>query len=170
MSLFSIRRGRAGDLDRLMEIEQAAFETDLLSRDSFAHALDSAASLLLVAAREGRVEGYALLHFRSNSRKSRLFSLARHPGAQHGCGRALLAAAERAARRRKLVAMRLEVRETNGPAIALYEGAGFRRIGRYETYYEDGAPALRFEKALVRGPARDRAATGRTPRRRAGVR
>ncbi|MFO1117854.1 MAG: GNAT family N-acetyltransferase [Beijerinckiaceae bacterium] len=170
MSQFSIRQGRVRDLDRLVEIEKAAFETDLLSRESFAHALESKASLLLVATRESAADGYALLHFRSNSKKCRLFSLARHPGAPHGCGRALLAGAERAARRRGLVAMRLEVRETNAPAIALYEGAGFRRIGRYENYYEDGAPALRFEKALVKAPARGRAGKDRKPPRRAAIR
>lgn len=148
MTGFAIRPGRERDLDRLVEIEQAAFDTDLLSRDSFLHALQSKATLLLVAVRAGNVQGYALVHFRSNSKKCRLFSLARHPRAPHGCGKELLAAAERAARRRKLVAMRLEVRATNAPAIALYTRSGFRQIGAYENYYEDGAPALRFEKTL----------------------
>ena len=44
MSSFAIREGAPGDLDRLVEIERAAFDTDLLARESFAYALRSAAS------------------------------------------------------------------------------------------------------------------------------
>ena len=78
-----------------------------------------------------------------------LFSLARDSHAR-GAGRALLAAAERAAVQRGCVALRLEVRETNLRAIEIYERAGYRRIGREENYYEDGAPALRFEKMFAK--------------------
>jgi ribosomal-protein-alanine acetyltransferase len=144
----TIRRGATGDLGRLVEIEEAAFETDLLTRESFAYALRSKASVLLVAERGGAVAGYGLVNFRRTSRKCRLFSLARDPAAPAGTGRALLAALEQEAVQRGCVAMRLEVRETNRRAIDLYEKAGFRRIGRHDVYYEDGAPALRFEKAL----------------------
>ncbi len=42
--------------------------------------------------------------------------------------------------------MRLEVRSRNRRAIALYERQGYRRFGRIEDYYEDGATALRYEK------------------------
>ena len=148
MSLFAIRKGARGDIDRLVEIEEAAFATDILSRRSFAGALKSMASALLVAERRGMIAGYALANFRKDSLKCRLFSLARAPDAPAGCGRALLAAVEREALRRGCDALRLEVRDTNARAIGLYEKAGFRRIGRYDSYYEDGAPALRFEKTL----------------------
>jgi [ribosomal protein S18]-alanine N-acetyltransferase len=154
VSVLSIRRGAPGDLDRLLEIEEAAFETDRLSRRSFAHALTSASSACLVAEAKDRVVGYALVNFRKNSRKARLFSLARAEDAPRGCGRALLAAAEAAAHDRGCVSLRLEVRETNERAIALYEVAGFRCFGRHDEYYEDGAPALRFEKALATLPDR----------------
>jgi len=147
MSGFAIRKGRSGDLVRLVEIEEAAFDTDLLSARSFAHALKSAASELLVAEADERVVGYCLVNFRRGSQKARLFSLARDSHAR-GAGRALLAAAEKAAQKRGCVALRLEVRETNLRAIEIYERSGYRRIGREESYYEDGAPALRLEKAL----------------------
>ena len=45
--------------------------------------------------------------------------------------------------------MTLEVRYDNAPAIALYEKCGFRQFGEHEDYYEDGATALRYKKALV---------------------
>ena len=79
MTAPAIRRGAAGDLDRLVEIEEAAFDTDLLSRASLAYALRSLASVLLVAERAGRIVGYGLVNFRKNSLRSRLFSLARDP-------------------------------------------------------------------------------------------
>ena len=50
--------------------------------------------------------------------------------------------------------MRLEVRGRNRRAIALYEGEGYCRFGRIEDYYEDGAPAFRYEKALRHVQAR----------------
>ena len=58
-------------------------------------------------------------------------------------------ACERAALKRGCDRLRLEVREKNRPAIALYETLGYVRIGRYEDYYQDGASALRFEKQLT---------------------
>jgi ribosomal protein S18 acetylase RimI-like enzyme len=68
-----------------------------------------------------------------------------------------MAACERAARKRGCETLRLEVRADNAGAIGLYEKLGYERFGRYENYYEDGAPALRFDKPLVRA-ARVRAA------------
>jgi ribosomal-protein-alanine N-acetyltransferase len=45
--------------------------------------------------------------------------------------------------------MRLEVRTYNADAIALYKKSGYRNFAAIEDYYEDGAGALRFEKALA---------------------
>lgn len=44
--------------------------------------------------------------------------------------------------------MMLEVRESNAPAIALYEKSGFTRISKREKYYGDGETALVYEKYL----------------------
>lgn len=46
--------------------------------------------------------------------------------------------------------MRLEAREDNFRALNLYERAGYVRFARVADYYEDGAAALRLEKALSR--------------------
>ena len=148
MTAFAVRRAVASDVDRLADIECASFATDRLTRASLARAVTSTASCLLVAVRGGAVVGYALVNFRSNSLKARLFSLAAAPGTPKGCGRALLQAAEDECRARQRTSLRLEVRETNARAIDLYERSGYRRIGRYDPYYEDGAAALRFEKAF----------------------
>ncbi len=178
MKRLRVRRAQPGDLDRLVEIENAVFATDRLSRASFRNRLKSASASLIVGVLDGRVAAYALIAFRRGSDKARLFSIARAPDAPAGCGGRLLEAAEREAIRRGCASLRLEAREDNAPALALYDRAGYRPFARFENYYEDGAPAVRFEKNLrsaapdsrVRARVRSEDAPGRTPRRRAGVR
>jgi [ribosomal protein S18]-alanine N-acetyltransferase len=40
------------------------------------------------------------------------------------------------------------VRQDNAAAIRLYERRGYRRIGAYAAFYEDGADAWRYQKDL----------------------
>src|SRR5437868_12266160 len=70
-----IRPGRLKDLDALIAFEAATFSVDLLSRRSFRHFLTSPQIWLAVAEREGRFVGYALVLFRPNSAKARLYSI-----------------------------------------------------------------------------------------------
>ena len=48
--------------------------------------------------------------------------------------------------------MRLEVRADNAAARKLYESTGYARIAVLPDYYEDGAAAWRYEKALGKAP------------------
>jgi ribosomal protein S18 acetylase RimI-like enzyme len=85
---------------------------------------------------------------------ARLYSIAVDPAERRlGLGRRLLDAAEAAAWRAGAKELRLEVRAGNRGALATYLAAGYRPIGRYPGYYEDGADALRFAKPLP-APAR----------------
>ena len=87
---------------------------------------------------------------------ARLYSIAVAPeAAGAGLGTQLLAAAERAARKRHASAMRLEVQATNRKAIRRHREAGYRVIGERPQYYEDGGDALRFEKLLYPPQAAD---------------
>ncbi len=104
---------------------------------------------LVTAEHDARIVGYALVEFRRNSRLARLFSIARTGDAPAGCGRALLDACEQEARRRDCRAMRLEAREDNFRALSLYARAGYTSFAHVADYYEDGAAALRLEKALA---------------------
>jgi len=102
-----------------------------------------------------RLLGYALLLFRRRSRVARIYSLVVDAGQRgRGLGRELLADAEVLARRRGARVLRLEVRDDNAAARALYGAAGYREIARRAGYYEDGMDALRLEKPLapVRAP------------------
>ena len=146
------------DLDALLAVEEAVFTTDILSRRSFRRFLATTGATLIVAEAAGKLAGYALVLFPPRSMFARLYSIAVAPHiGRRGIGPLLLAGAERAARRRGRRAMRLEVHEHNGRAIARYEKSGYRLFGRHRRYYDDRRDALRFEKPLVpqsrHGPA-----------------
>jgi ribosomal protein S18 acetylase RimI-like enzyme len=102
----------------------------------------------------GAVVGYHLVLVREGSAVARLYSIAVAEASRGtGLGRRLLADAEAVAIRAGQRLLRLEVREENLSAIRLYEGRGYRRIGRYPRYYADGVDALRYEKALAAAQA-----------------
>ena len=149
-----IRPARASDIDRLVAIENRVFEHDRISRRSFRQLIERETAETMVAEIDGVVVGYCMVLFRQGSGVARLYSIASDPEAGRvGIGRALLEAAEAAAYKEMRLLLRLEVREENTRAIELYQRNGYRRIGREEDYYEDGAAAIRMEK-LLRGEAR----------------
>ena len=144
-----IRLAQMSDLPDLLRLENACFSGDRISRRSFRRFLESAGASCLVAEANGQMLGYALLLFRSGTALARLYSFAVDPAARgSGLSRRLLAAAEADAFERERILLRLEVREDNAPARALYERAGYRRHGRVADYYEDGTAAIRMEKLL----------------------
>lgn len=150
MTSLAIRPARQSDLDALETLEREAFAGDRLSRRSFKSHI-AARNRLLVAADSDGIAGYALVTWRKGGRRARLYSLAvSRRKAGRGVGRALLTAVQSHALEQGCEALRLEVREDNRRAIALYERLGYRRFGRHEDYYEDGAAALRLEKLLAR--------------------
>ena len=141
-----IRKALASDVDDLAAIENAVFPGDRISRRSFRKLIERETAEALVAVVEGRVAGYAIVLFRKGSAVARLYSIATASAfSGRGVGRLLLEAAEDAAFEHDRMMLRLEVREDNARAIAIYERAGYRYIGREPDYYEDGATALRYE-------------------------
>lgn len=145
-----IRRAVLADLDAVDALETRVFQGDQLSRRSLRYYIETPTAAFLVLDLDGVVGGDAIVAFRRNARVARLYSVAVHPDhAGRGHGGRLLAACEEAARTRGAATLRLEVRADNAAAIGLYGRAGYREFGRYDDYYEDGAAALRFEKALA---------------------
>ncbi len=146
----AIRAATPADAPELHAIETASFTHDRLSSRALSRHLRSDSADVFAARLGCEIVGYCLLFYRAGTTLARLYSIAITPAARgKGAGRRLLESCERAARRRGCDRLRLEVRETNLPAIALYEKLGYRRIGRLQTYYQDGASALRLEKRLV---------------------
>ena len=75
--------------------------------------------------------------------------LAVHPSARRsGLGRELLDAWEADVRTRGASKVWLDVRPSNGAALRLYQGAGYRSTGRRPRYYHDGEDALLLEHTL----------------------
>jgi [ribosomal protein S18]-alanine N-acetyltransferase len=144
-----IRRGKAADLDALWELEKEVFATDRMSRRSLRRLLASPSAVAMVAQADGKIMGVAIVLFRANSSVARLYSLAVAPKyTGRGVASALLAMAEKIAKRRECRSLRLEVHERNRSAIKVYRRAGYHEFGRYHHYYQDRGHALRFEKQL----------------------
>lgn len=149
-AIAAVRPARVEDLDDLLAVEQRCFSTDRLSRASLRRFLRASSARTIVALRQGRIAGYALVTLPNGAEHGRLYSFAVAPDARgHGVGRRLLAAAEKAALEAGRGALRLEVRPDNRAARALYRSRGFVANGRRENYYQDNADALRMEKILV---------------------
>ncbi len=141
-----------------------------MSRRAFAWFLTHANADVLCLTVDGTVQGCAIVAYRKGHNSARLYSLAVLPALQgRGCGTRLLEAAERAARKRGYLSLRLEVRMRNRVARAMYERRAYRVIDKLDPYYEDGAPALRLERVFS-VPAKTRSPQLRRPLRSAGSR
>ncbi len=147
------RDATPSDIDALVRIENAVFDSDRISRRSFRQLIERDTAETKVAILDDQVAGYVMVLFRRGSGVARLYSIAVAPEhAGRGLGRQLLEVAEKTAYGHGRLFLRLEVREDNARAIALYESRGYRRFGRHADYYADHTSALRFEKLLRGAP------------------
>tara|TARA_R110002167_G_scaffold128876_2_gene311507 strand:- start:1907 stop:3040 length:1134 start_codon:yes stop_codon:yes gene_type:complete len=148
-----IRLASSEDLEPLLALENRCFSSDKLNRRSFRHFLLGQHSRCLVVEQQQQILGYILLLFRRGSSLARIYSLAVDTGQRgQGIARRLLQAAEAAAIERRRLFIRLEVRSDNQEALGLYLAAGYQQFDQEQDYYEDGATALRLEKALSPEP------------------
>lgn len=146
---FPVRLAQISDLDAIEALEKEAFQGDRMSRRSLRHAIKSDASVMLVAANDDALIGYALVHLFKGRAHARLYSLAVSSSVRgQGIGALLLSAAELQAAKRGCISLRLEVSERNEGAIALYKKSGYRPFGTYRAYYEDASNALRMHKRI----------------------
>ncbi len=106
----------------------------------------------LVAELEGKVIGYAMCRIEYGFSHLRRLGLARkghvvsiavkeaHRG--RGVGTLLMRTCQDAMLKKTATESYLEVRVSNGEAIALYQRLGYKVSGRLEAYYKDGEAAL----------------------------
>lgn len=98
--------------------------------------------LTLASDANGKALGFCLC--RAILEDAELMLIASHPAVRgQGVGGALLDAAIAAAAARGATRLHLEVRDGN-PAVHLYEGRGFARLGRRPDYYT-GADGTRYD-------------------------
>ena len=131
---FTISDAREELLPQIQKIEQHSFSmpwTEAMLRIQLAP--DS--HVFLTAETEGIVVGYVGLMYVLD--EGYVSNVAVHPDwRRRGAADALLTALEARARKLLLSFLTLEVRESNAPAIALYEKHGYRAVGKRKNYYE----------------------------------
>lgn len=151
-----IRPAREDDLNALVELEQACFTSDRLSRRSFRRWLQTSNRTFLVAVCGDQLVGYGLFLFHRGTILARMYSIAVAPGWRGaGIARRLIAAGEAAAEERGRLFLRLEVSVDNHAAIRLYESLGYQPFGIYPHYYENDDDALRMQKCIRKVPQRE---------------
>lgn len=144
-----IRKMNLGDVSAVAELEIRCF-SDPWSENSIASEVENPLSYWLVAEVDGVVAGY--VGSQTVLDASDMMNLAVSPEyRRRGIGQALVNALVEHLQQNKVIALLLEVRVSNAPAIALYESLGFEQVGRRPKYYhnprEDG---LILRKELVK--------------------
>ena len=115
------------------------------SETSVASELDNELSTWLVAEEEGLVLGY--VGSQTVLDETDMMNIAVHPDyRRRGIAASLIEALVFSLKVRGSRSLKLEVRTSNHPAIALYEGMGFVRLGLRKNYYRNPK-----EDALILG-------------------
>jgi ribosomal-protein-alanine acetyltransferase len=136
-------------IDDLLALEESSFPTDRINRRNLRNLLRSKSACCLGAYASGKLIGSMVVLFRAGTRSARIYSLAVDKAARgRGVGRSMMARAEREARKRGCIKMRLEVRADNVPAMRLYEKLDFEKTQVLPGYYEDGSPANVYRKEI----------------------
>ncbi|MEW5936827.1 MAG: ribosomal protein S18-alanine N-acetyltransferase [Candidatus Thermoplasmatota archaeon] len=131
----SVRSASAPDIDAIAEIERHCFPgPEGLSRAQITTLMARPDVRFLVAEHEGEITGFAALQMGEKEAKILTIDVLSHQR-RKGVGRRLLRELEATALRSGMLGMRLEVREGNTAAIALYERSGYQRQGRIPNYY-----------------------------------
>ena len=146
-----IRRFRAADMERILEIERASFGAAAYDRKLFAELFHTCGDLFLVAAAGRNICGYMVTCIRGRraERGAELVSVAVDPAWRgRGAASSLIGSTLRRLRLREAVRFSLMVRATNEAARQLYEKHGFRRVRKVARYYEDGEDGVLMSKAL----------------------
>ena len=138
-----LRTATPADLLDVQHLEVALFGELAWSEHALAAELDQTTGdrLFLLAVEDDECVGYSIVVLLGTV--ADLLRIAVAPSAQRtGVATALLGAATSWSRERGATEMILEVAETNEPAIALYEQAGFEQMAVRDRYYASGEAAL----------------------------
>ena len=131
------------------QLEKQCF-SDPWSENSVASELNNRLSLWLVALDGDTVAGY--VGSQSVLDEADMMNIAVHPDyRRQGIGRDLVLALAEALQKKGIRGLMLEVRQSNAPAIALYEQLGFQQVGMRPNYYrnpKENALILRKELSL----------------------
>ena len=130
-----IRKMKREDVPAIAELEKLCF-SDPWSENSVASELDNPLSYWLVAEDNGKIAGY--VGSQSVLDAADMMNLAVSPDyRQQGVGQALVNELVQHLQQENVIALLLEVRVSNTPAISLYEKLGFVQVGRRPKYYHN---------------------------------
>ena len=140
----NITRMNEAHVSQVAALEKLCF-SDPWSETSVASELDNPLSLWLIAEEEGTVLGY--VGSQTVLDETDMMNIAVQPECRRrGIAAALIGELVNQLRERGSHILRLEVRESNVPAIALYESMGFTQLGLRKNYYRNPK-----ENALILG-------------------
>ncbi|MEL6404693.1 MAG: ribosomal protein S18-alanine N-acetyltransferase [Chloroflexota bacterium] len=130
------------DLRDLLVLEKLVFEKDAFPAHEFLYLYHVGSDTFLVARTENDLIGYISAYIEDDA--GYIASIAVHPDHRgNGIGRTLLRVAMRLLEGNgDIVSIQLHVRQSNKPAITLYEKLGYRTTGIDTGYYNDGEAAL----------------------------
>lgn len=128
-----IRKMQEQDISAIAELEKVCF-SDPWSENSIFSELNNPLSYWLVAEIDGNIAGY--VGSQSVLDAADMMNLAVSPNyRRQGIGHALVEELVKHLQTNQVIALLLEVRVSNSPAIALYEKMGFVQVGRRPRYY-----------------------------------
>ena len=130
-----IQKMNATHVPQIAQLEKLCF-SDPWSENSIGAELNSRLSDWLVVTEGEQVVAYVGAQTVIDS--SDMMNIAVHPDfRRRGIAEMLVAALEEQLRQRGSQMLLLEVRDSNAPAIALYEKLGFRQVGLRKNYYRN---------------------------------
>ena len=144
-----IRLMKQEDVPQIANLEMLCF-SDPWSENSIASELDNRLSCWLVAEEQGTVAGY--VGSQSVLDMADMMNIAVAPDfRRQGIAEQLILALIDKLKENGIIALLLEVRVSNAPAIALYEKLGFELVGRRPRYYHNPREdALILRKELTK--------------------
>jgi [ribosomal protein S18]-alanine N-acetyltransferase len=141
--MVALRPASRSDLSALRELETACFGVDAWGEEALRGELAGVPETreVVIAEESGQVLGYAaLLAVATTADVARI--AVRPDRRRQGLGRLLLDTVVAKARTRGCTEALLEVSAANGPAVSMYEVAGFVPIAVRRGYYRDGTDAV----------------------------
>ena len=119
----------------LCEIEKESF-SNVWTKENFESELSNPTSVFFVALQNGEVLGCVAMN---NALGEGFISkiMVKEENRRQGTGALLLQKLSEYAREEKMFSLSLEVRESNFPAIALYEKSGFKNLGKRKNFYRN---------------------------------
>lgn len=129
-----IRKMTSSDVEQVVKIEEDTFSIPWSAR-SFLDTLERLDTIYLVAEDEGAILGYCGLWQSFEEGEIPNVAVAKEARRQ-GIGRKMLETLFQYGKEAGVEAFTLEVRESNQPAIHLYESLGFESVGIRKGFYE----------------------------------